>query len=143
MRVPEIVMEQLRRSDNWGRVRQRQHRFVRLHLGNDDNRQRVERHRRRLLDVYEGAAVVHLAQLRRDVLEPREDIVRSVARVMVDRAELLVDRQTMGKDPVFILCGVIDPFWCHLLLRRRRNFPLTLARLVRRWMLNWQRRCSR
>ena len=43
----------------------------------------------------EGAAVMHLAQLRRDVLEPRENIVGPGPRVVVDGVRLLVHRQSM------------------------------------------------
>jgi hypothetical protein len=61
MRVPEIVMKQLRRSNSRGHARLGQNRFARLHFGNDDHRQRVKDHRRRFLDVHERVAVMHLA----------------------------------------------------------------------------------
>jgi hypothetical protein len=87
---------------------------------------------------------MHLAQLRRDVLEAREDIVRSVACVMVDRVQLLVDRQTMLQESVRIFSGIIDQFRGRLLFCRRRSLHRRLFRCARHWLggerLNWLRR---
>lgn len=64
---------------------------------------------------------MHLAQLRRDVLEPRENIVGPGPRVVVDGVRLLVHRQSMLQETVRVFCGIIDEFRCPMLLRRRRN----------------------
>lgn len=138
MRVPEIVMQQLWRSRNKARVRRRKNRLARLHFGNDNHRQRVEGHRLRFFDVHEGTAVMHLAQLRSDVLKAREDIVRSVARVMVNRVRLLVDRQPMLQNSVRIFSGIIDQFRSRPLFYRRRVLRGWL-RLLRGKRLNWLR----
>jgi hypothetical protein len=116
------VVQQLGRGYNRLQSWLRNRRLARLHLGDDDNRQRIEGHRRRFLDVDERAAVMHLAQLRRDVLEPREDIVGPGAgRVVVDGAGLLVGRQPVLQDTVTVFCGIIDILRCWLLVHRRGN----------------------